>query len=353
MNVEQSKFMKRSVLGAVALFFLYIIAMSLGNTFAIALSELGGWWTYVAALAVGFGIQVGLYMHLRDFAKVGSRELHSSQMAVGGGVSATSMVVCCLHHVTDVLPILGLSAASLFLANYQSVFMSVGILSSIVGTAVMLEQLHTLGAGDTLSTRLGRTLVWYDFRKIKRVSFGASFLIFVVLLAGALGAPGARVSGEGSTVKGSEAGVTFTVTSVDYGDVIGFQMSIDTHQGALNFDLTEVSTLEVGGTVYEPFSWEGSPAEGHHRSGELLFSKPQKSGQYTLTIRDVYGVPQRIFSFGAASSGSAEFYVLGTVSVIAAVALFLGFRSKRSSEDYYKSYFETEQRRVRIGASSG
>ena len=72
-----------------------------------------------------------------------------------------------------------------------------------------------------------------------------------------------------------------------------------------------------------------------------------------LTIRDVYGVPRRTFSFGAASSGSAETYVLGKVSVIAAVALFLGFKSKRSSEDFYKSLFKTEKRRFRMGEGSG
>jgi hypothetical protein len=353
MNDEQSKFLKRSVTGTVALIFLYVIAMSLGNTFAISLSELGRWWTYVAALAVGFGIQVGLYMHIRDFVKTAGGELHGSRMAMGGGVSASSMVVCCLHHVTDVLPILGLSAASLFLANYQSVFMSLGILSSVVGTAVILEQLHMLGAEDTLSPRLGRILAWYDLNRIKKVFLGASALIFAVLLVGALGAPSASASNDGLTVEGSEAGVTFTITSVGYGDTLGFQMSIDTHQGALDFDLTKVSTLEVEGTIYEPLSWKGTSTGGHHRSGELIFPMPQVPGQYTLTIREVYGVPRRIFSFGATSSGSAEIYIMGTVSVIAAVALFLGFRSKKSSEEFYQSLFEAEQRRYKMGDSSG
>jgi hypothetical protein len=353
MNDEQSKFMKRSAFGTVVLIFVYIFAMSLGNTLFVALSELGRWWAYVAALSVGFGIQVGLYMHIRDFVRAAGGKVNGSRMAMSGGVSATSMVVCCLHHVTDVLPILGLSAASLFLANYQSVFMSLGVLSSIVGTTVMLEQLHMLGAVDALSVRLGKTLAWYDLNRVKKVFLWASALIFVVLLAGALGAPSVSASNDGLTVEGSEAGVTFTIMSVDYGDTLGFQMSIDTHQGALDFDLTEISTLEVGGVVYEPLSWGGSSPGGHHRSGELIFPKPNESGQYTLTIRDVHGVPQRIFNFGTASSGSAETYIMSTVLIIAAVALFLGFRSKRSSEEYYQSMFEAEQRRFRMGDTGG
>jgi hypothetical protein len=347
MNNEQSKFMKRSVLGAVALLFLYIIAMSLGNTFTIALSELGRWWTYVTALSVGFGIQVGLYMHLRDFAKAGDGELHSSQMVVGGSVSATSMVVCCLHHVTDVLPILGLSAASLFLANYQSVFMSLGILSSIVGTLMMLEQLHYVAAVGSLSTGLDRLLAWYNIAKIKKVSLAASTLIFVVLLAGALGSQGAMASPDDSTVVGSEAGVTFMIKSVDYGEAIGFQMKIDTHQGALDFDLTEISTLVVEGIVYEPISWEGSPPGGHHRSGELMFPTGGELSPSRLVIRDVYGVAERVFDFSAAPTASTAIYVFIGVSSITVVALLFAYKSKRSPEEYYQGLFESAQKRYK------
>ncbi len=35
-------------------------------------------------------------------------------MGTSGGTSVTAMVACCLHHVTDVLPILGVSAAAEF-----------------------------------------------------------------------------------------------------------------------------------------------------------------------------------------------------------------------------------------------
>ena len=98
--------------------------------------------------------------------------------------------------------------------------------------------------------------------------------------------------------------------------------------------------------------WMFASTGGHHRSVELIFPKPRESGQYTLTIRDVYGVPRRIFSFGAASTGSVEIYIMGTVSVIAAVALFLGSRSKRSSEEFYQSLFEAEQRKFRMGGGS-
>ncbi len=47
------------------------------------------------------------------------------------------MVACCAHHVTDVLPILGLTAAAAFLAEYQRAFMAIGLGTTIVGIFVM------------------------------------------------------------------------------------------------------------------------------------------------------------------------------------------------------------------------
>jgi hypothetical protein len=48
------------------------------------------------------------------------------------------MAACCAHHITDVLPILGLTAASAFLAEYRTAFMLVGLGTTLAGIAVML-----------------------------------------------------------------------------------------------------------------------------------------------------------------------------------------------------------------------
>ena len=59
-------------------------------------------------------------------------------MSAGGTTSTIAMVACCAHHVTDVLPILGLTAAATFLAQYRIAFMLVGLGTTLVGIAVML-----------------------------------------------------------------------------------------------------------------------------------------------------------------------------------------------------------------------
>jgi hypothetical protein len=48
------------------------------------------------------------------------------------------MAACCAHHVTDVLPVLGLAAASTFLAQSRLTFMIFGLVTTVLGIAVML-----------------------------------------------------------------------------------------------------------------------------------------------------------------------------------------------------------------------
>ncbi len=52
------------------------------------------------------------------------------------------MVACCAHHLTDVLPMLGLSSAALFLGTYKTWFLAFGLVSNLAGIAFLLRQLH-------------------------------------------------------------------------------------------------------------------------------------------------------------------------------------------------------------------
>jgi hypothetical protein len=52
------------------------------------------------------------------------------------------MVACCAHHLADVLPLIGFAGAALFLADYQTLFLLLGLLSNIVGIVYMLGTLH-------------------------------------------------------------------------------------------------------------------------------------------------------------------------------------------------------------------
>ncbi len=94
----------------------------------------------VILIILGFGVQIALYTILRKRLFVPGMNTGSSGALTGasGTTSTLAMVACCAHHVTDVLPILGLTAAATFLANYQTAFMLVGLGTTLVGIAVMV-----------------------------------------------------------------------------------------------------------------------------------------------------------------------------------------------------------------------
>jgi len=63
-------------------------------------------------------------------------------MGAGGGTSTVAMVACCAHHVADLLPLLGLSAAASFLAAYKIPFMLIGLAMNVAGIAVILRAIR-------------------------------------------------------------------------------------------------------------------------------------------------------------------------------------------------------------------
>lgn len=94
----------------------------------------------VIPIVLGFGVQAALYsiLKLKLFLPVGHIGPSGPMTGAGGATSTLAMVACCAHHVTDVLPVLGLTAAATFLAKYQLVFMIVGLGTTLAGIAVML-----------------------------------------------------------------------------------------------------------------------------------------------------------------------------------------------------------------------
>ena len=99
---------------------------------------------YILPIYISFGIQAALYsiLRFRLFVPTTTTGHTGALMGTSGGTSVTAMVACCLHHVTDVLPILGLSAAAAFLTRYQRPFMLVGLGLNIIGILVMLVVLY-------------------------------------------------------------------------------------------------------------------------------------------------------------------------------------------------------------------
>lgn len=91
-------------------------------------------------ITLGFGIQTSLYVILKKRLFVPVTQTGPSGVLTGtsGATSTMAMVACCAHHVTDVLPILGLTAAATFLAQYRTAFMLIGLGMTIIGISIMV-----------------------------------------------------------------------------------------------------------------------------------------------------------------------------------------------------------------------
>jgi len=132
----------------IATFYIGILTWAQGWEYAASQLSRDRW--YVLPIIIGFGIQAALYtiLRFRLFVPVrstgpgGALTPVKGVMGASGGTSATAMVACCIHHVTDVLPILGLSAAASFLTRYQRPFMLIGLAMNMVGIIVMLVILY-------------------------------------------------------------------------------------------------------------------------------------------------------------------------------------------------------------------
>ncbi len=168
--------MKRHILigvGAAALLIgTYLGIITLAQDWAHALEQATEMWYWGLALAGGFGIQVGLFSFIRQGIRE-RRAATTGSVTASGGVSAGSMAACCAHHLSDVLPLIGLSGAAIFLVRYQLFFIIAGVVSNIVGITIMLETIQRHG----LSDRLER-LKW-NMNQVKKGAMVSAALIIV------------------------------------------------------------------------------------------------------------------------------------------------------------------------------
>jgi YHS domain-containing protein len=138
-----------AVLGLL-IFYLGIITLAQGWGHAIQQLAEDRW--FIGAITLGFGTQIGLYTYLSG--------LHA-QMAAGGvaastGTSTTAMLACCAHHLADVLPIIGLSGAAVFLNAYKTPLLWLGIVMNFAGVVYLLwkvRQQHQMAGRTLLVTR--------------------------------------------------------------------------------------------------------------------------------------------------------------------------------------------------------
>lgn len=106
-----------------------VVGLISGMNFAV--EEFTKFWYFIVPLAVGFGIQVGLYTYLKDL--VGQHGASGKVVAVSGTTSTAAMVSCCAHYLANILPILGVTGFLTIVGEYQVELFWLGLAFNAAG----------------------------------------------------------------------------------------------------------------------------------------------------------------------------------------------------------------------------
>ena len=163
------------IIGSLSLLLVYFIILIIANSFQHAITQFLEMWYFILILIIGFGIQVSLYTYVKAF----HNKMAAASVSASGGASTTSMIACCAHHISDLLPILGLSAAALFLVKYQTVFILVGIFSNLIGINFMLSIMKKHNLFDN-NHKLFKRIMNYDLKFILKLNVILSIIIILI-----------------------------------------------------------------------------------------------------------------------------------------------------------------------------
>jgi Cu+-exporting ATPase len=114
----------------------YFAVLSLVSGFEFAQSQFTSFWYFIVSLAVGFGIQIGLYAYLKDLIQGGADSV--KVLGVTGMTSTAAMISCCAHYLVNLVPILGVTGLATLVAQYQIKLFFTGIVFNIIGIGYMV-----------------------------------------------------------------------------------------------------------------------------------------------------------------------------------------------------------------------
>ncbi len=133
---------KPIIYGAIAsalLLGVYFAVLTLVSGWGFAQNQFSSFWYFIVSLAVGFGIQVGLYIYLKNLIKIG--HVSGKVLGVTGTTSTAAMISCCTHYFANLLPILGVAGVATFAMQYQIQLFWVGLLFNLGGISYIVNRI--------------------------------------------------------------------------------------------------------------------------------------------------------------------------------------------------------------------
>ncbi|EKE14423.1 MAG: hypothetical protein ACD_12C00515G0003 [uncultured bacterium] len=118
-------------LGSWLLIVLYFLLVTLISGRDFAFSQFETFWYYLVSLALGFGLQIGLYTYLKNAIR--QKGASKKVLAVSGTTSAIAMISCCAHYLVNILPVLAISGFLSLVGQYQIELFWLGLVFNFAG----------------------------------------------------------------------------------------------------------------------------------------------------------------------------------------------------------------------------
>lgn len=131
---------KKGLFATFILLIVYLTIISLVSGWSFAQDQFRQFWYFVVTLAVGFGMQVGLYSYLKSSIK---SAVSPRVVATTGATSTVAMISCCAHYLVNVLPILGAVGIITVISQYQVQLFWIGLTFNFAGIAYMVNKVYT------------------------------------------------------------------------------------------------------------------------------------------------------------------------------------------------------------------
>ena len=117
---------------------LYVGVLTVLSGWDFTISQFKEFWPFVVALASGFGIQVGLFLRLRQLTAIHHNTNHI--VAASGTTSTMAMLACCTHYLANVVPVLGAVGLVSIVTQYQVHLLWIGLIFNAAGLAYIAWQ---------------------------------------------------------------------------------------------------------------------------------------------------------------------------------------------------------------------
>jgi len=117
---------------------IYLLVLTAVSGWGYALSQFSFFWYFIVGLALGFGIQVGLFSYLRSAVR--SHCASGSVLAVSGTTSTAAMLSCCAHYLVNILPVIGAAGLIASVAQYQIELFWFGLTCNLAGILYMANR---------------------------------------------------------------------------------------------------------------------------------------------------------------------------------------------------------------------